>query len=112
MHEMSLAESVVRIVEEVAQRERARRVRSVSVEIGRLAAVEPQALAFCLDAASRGTLAEGAEFRLIDVAGSGWCAGCARELPMTTSYDGCPGCGGPLRLTRGNEMRVSDVEIE
>ena len=112
MHEMTLAEGVVRIVEEVAQREQARRILGVSVEIGRLAAVEPQALAFCLEAASRGTLAEGAEFHLIDVAGGGWCTACAGDVPMTTSYDGCPACGGRLRITRGNEMRVRDVEIE
>ena len=113
MHEMSLAEGVVRIAEEAAQRESARRIRSVRIEIGRLAPVESRALAFCLDAASRGTLAQGAAFLLVDVPGSGWCTGCAREVPMTTSFDRCPECGGgPLRITAGTEMRVRDIEIE
>ncbi len=46
VHEMALAESVLQLVDQTAAREGARRVRRVVLEIGRLAAVEPDALRF------------------------------------------------------------------
>jgi hydrogenase nickel incorporation protein HypA/HybF len=113
MHEMSLAEGVIGIAEDAARREHARRVRTVVLEIGRLSAVEPQALAFCLEVVSRGTLAEGATFSIVDVPGGGWCMRCSREVPMATSYDDCPHCGsGQVQIVRGTEMRVRELEIE
>ena len=42
MHEMSLAEGVLQLVEETAQRENAQRVKLVVLEIGRLSSVEPR----------------------------------------------------------------------
>jgi hydrogenase nickel incorporation protein HypA/HybF len=60
MHEMSLAMGILQIVEEAAREQRFGRVRSVWLEIGDLAAVEADAMRFCFDAVSRGTLAEGA----------------------------------------------------
>lgn len=113
MHEMSLAGSVLRIVEAAAGRENARRIRRVTLEIGRLAAIEPRALAFALELASRDTLAEGAHFELIEIGGSGRCGSCGHEAPMTTGYERCPQCGeGPLRIVRGDEMRVRDIEVD
>ena len=47
MHEMSLAESVLQLVEETAIREKAQRVKLVVLEIGRLSSVEPEAMRFC-----------------------------------------------------------------
>ena len=57
MHEMSLAEGVLQIIEETARREGARRVKQVVLEIGRLSSVEASALAFCFDVVTRGSVA-------------------------------------------------------
>lgn len=58
---MSLAVRVVAIVAEAARAQDAARVARVRLRIGALAAVEPEALRFCLDVAARGTPAEGAD---------------------------------------------------
>ena len=42
MHEMSLAEGVLQLVEDTAQREGAQRVKLVVLEIGQLSSVEPE----------------------------------------------------------------------
>ncbi len=113
MHEMSLAEGIMQIVEDVAQREHAARVKSVVVEIGRLSSVQPEALSFCFEAVSRGGVAEGAEFRLVDVPGAGWCMKCSAEVPMDEVWGSCPQCGSSqVQVTRGTEMRVKELEIE
>ncbi|WP_217126494.1 hydrogenase maturation nickel metallochaperone HypA [Hydrogenophilus thiooxidans] len=113
MHEMALAESVVRLAEERAAAEGARRIRAVIVEIGALSCVEPEALTFCFDAVSRGTLAEGAELRIERIEGAAYCSRCERTVAITARYDPCPECGAyPLQPTAGTEMRVQAIEIE
>ena len=60
MHEMSLAEGVLQIVEDAARSQGFSQVTAVRLEIGRLSSVEPEALRFCFDVVVRGSLAEGA----------------------------------------------------
>jgi hydrogenase nickel incorporation protein HypA/HybF len=113
MHEMSLAESVLQLVEETARREQAQRVKLVVLEIGRLSTVEPEALKFCFDAVTRGSIAADAALEIVDVAGSGWCMECAATVPMQEVYGLCPQCGSPqVQATGGTEMRVREIEIE
>jgi len=113
MHEMSLAESVVRIAEQAAQREGFVRVKTVRLEIGALAAVEPDAMRFCFDAATRDSVADGARLEIIKTPGSAWCADCAETVSVTARFDPCPVCGShPLQLTGGTELRVKELEVE
>jgi hydrogenase nickel incorporation protein HypA/HybF len=110
MHEMSIAESVLGIVEESARREGLRRVREVRLEIGRLAAVETEALRFCFDAVVRGSLAEGAALEIDEVPGTAWCFRCSQTVPLAARGEACPHCGGAqLQVNGGTEMRVKDL---
>ena len=110
---MSLAEGILELVEATARREAASRVRLVVVEIGRLAAVEPDALRFCFAAVTCGTVAAGAALEIAEVPGSGWCKQCAATVPMAERYAACPSCGAlQLQPTAGTEMRVREIEIE
>ena len=113
MHEMSLAESVLQLVEETAIREKAQRVKLVVLEIGRLSSVEPDAMRFCFEAVTNGGIAQGAALEIIDMPGEGWCMACSRKVPMEASYDACPHCGSyQVQATGGMEMRVKEIEIE
>jgi hydrogenase nickel incorporation protein HypA/HybF len=110
---MSLAENVLQIIEDSARAEGFLRVRKVTLEIGQLALVEPEAMRFCFDAVVRDSLADGAILDIVEVAGSGWCARCATMVPMGEIVAVCPRCGSyPLRVTGGREMRVRALEVE
>ena len=62
MHEMSIALAVVDQVAEAAARAgTSRRCASVRLQVGELAGVVPDALAFCFELACAGTVLEGAE---------------------------------------------------
>lgn len=112
MHEMSLAEGIVELVEATARREGAVRVRRIFVDIGELATVEVEALTFCFAAVAEGTLAAGATLEVNAVAGEGWCPDCARSVPLAVIYGECPRCGGVrVQPTAGTEMRVREIEI-
>lgn len=113
MHEMSLAESVLRIIEDEAQAQHFRRVRSVTLEIGKLAAVEPEAMRFAFAAVIRDTLAAGALLQLIETAGQGCCADCGATVQMDEPLALCPQCGsGRVHVTGGDRMRVLELEVE
>lgn len=113
MHEMSLAEGVLRIVENAARDQGFTRVSAVRLEIGQLSSVEPEALRFCFEAVVRGSLAEGATLEILDVPGAGWCMPCAQTVPLAALYDSCPRCGGyQVQPTAGTEMRVKDLTVE
>ena len=113
MHEMSLAESVLQIIEESAKSQHFSRVRSVTLEIGVLAAVEPDAMRFCFDSVTRGSIAEGARLEIIETPGEGRCTACGKTVVMQEQYGLCPECGSAyLQVTSGNRMRVKDIEVE
>ena len=113
MHELSLAENVMRIIEDEAITQQFRRVRSVTLEIGKLAAVEPEAMRFAFDAVTRDTLAAGARLELIETPGQGSCADCAATVAMDEVLVLCPQCGsGRVRVTGGDRMRVLELEAE
>jgi hydrogenase nickel incorporation protein HypA/HybF len=113
MHEMSLAEGIVQLVEDAARAEQCSRVRAVWLEIGQLAAVEKEALRFCFDAVTRDGIADGARLEIIETAGQGWCMKCACNVPVSVLYDPCPVCGSyQIQVTGGDEMRVKELEVE
>lgn len=113
MHELSLAESVVQLAADAAQREGARRVRTVIIEIGQLSHVAPEAMAFCFESVAAGTPVAGARLEILTVAGEGQCRSCGTRMPMDDVYGVCPDCGGiDLDPTAGTEMRVKAIEIE
>lgn len=112
MHEMSLAEGVLQVIEDAAQRDHFQKVNTVWLEIGQLSGVEAQAMAFCFDAVTRGSVAEGARLEIIATPGVGWCMACAESVPMTEVFGECPRCGGyQLQVTGGTEMRVKELEV-
>lgn len=112
MHEMALAENVRSIVEDAVRTQGFGRVATVVLEIGELAAVEVEALRFCLEVVLRGSVAEGAAVEVEKIAGAGWCPACAMTVPLHQRYDACPRCGGyGVRPTAGTALRVKAVEL-
>jgi hydrogenase nickel incorporation protein HypA/HybF len=113
MHELSIAEGIILLLEEQAARESFSRVRLVRLEIGPLAAVEAQALRFCFAAVSRDSLADGARLEIVELPGRAWCLGCGNGVAIAQRYDACPRCGSRhLQVTGGDELRVKELEVE
>jgi hydrogenase nickel incorporation protein HypA/HybF len=112
MHEMSLMESVREIVEGAARANGARRVTTVRLRIGALAAVEPEALRFCFDVVMQGSVAAGATLEIDSEPGEAWCWDCAATVVLLAEGAVCPTCGSHrLQVTGGTEMRVKDIDL-
>ncbi len=114
MHEMSLTEGVIRILEDQAQSQGFNSVRVVWLEIGGLSSVDPDSMAFCFDAVAKGSpVAQGARLEIIHVPGQAVCMDCARTVTISSRADVCPACGGEsLHVTGGTDMRIKELEVE
>lgn len=110
MHEMSITQNVVEICEANAD---GRCVLTVTLQIGVLSGVIPDAVEFCFEACTRGTLLEGARLVIEEIPGRGKCVPCGEEYSMDTLFTECPVCGGfGAELLSGDELRVKELEVE
>ena len=112
MHEVALCEGVLRILQEQAATREFRRVKAVWLELGELSCAEPEAMRFCFEAVTRGTLADSARLEIIRTPGRAWCMACCETVPVAARFDPCPRCGGhQLQVTTGDEMRIKELEV-
>jgi hydrogenase nickel incorporation protein HypA/HybF len=112
MHELSLAESMIQIIEEAATTQKFSKVRVIWLEVGSMACVEPDALRFCFDAVARDTVAQDARLELIIVSGTGTCADCGSVHAVNDLLDACPACASyALEITGGTGMRVKELDV-
>lgn len=113
MHEMSLAESVLQIIEDASRDQGFKRVKTVWLEIGQLSCVEQEALRFSFEAVMNDSIAHQARLEIVEVAGQGRCEQCGNEAQIATQYEACPQCGSyRIRVTGGDQMRVRELEVE
>ncbi len=109
MHELSIADAVVRICCAHAGE---RRVARVQLKVGHLRQVVPDALTFAFGLVAEGTVVEGAECDVEEVPAGGRCRACGAEGEWTELPLRCAGCGGfDLELERGEELLVDSLEL-
>ena len=111
MHEMSIALAVVGQVEDAAKAAGATAVHTVRLQVGELAGVVPDSLAFCFELACADTVLEGAQLVTEPVAARARCEPCADEWAVGMPPDlCCPACGAAAaELLAGRELRITGV---
>jgi hydrogenase nickel incorporation protein HypA/HybF len=108
MHELSITQS---IVEACSERAAGAKVGRVTLEIGRLTCVMPDALRFCYDVCSEGTTLEGSELEIIEIPGRARCRACGDEVAMNDLLTPCV-CGShDLRCIAGEDLRIKEMEL-
>ncbi|AIB14839.1 [NiFe] hydrogenase nickel incorporation protein HypA [Azospirillum argentinense] len=112
MHELSLCERLLELLEEQSRRHAFHRVTRIKLAVGQFACVDPDALRFAFDVIRRDTLADGATVDIHQPPGLVWCEDCAREREVPTRIAPCPACGG-LRLTPrgGDDLTLVELEV-
>jgi hydrogenase nickel incorporation protein HypA/HybF len=113
MHELTLCQSLLRIIEQEAERQAFSAVRVVWLEVGDFAAVEEGALRFAFDVARRGTPAANARLEIVPVDGEAWCPHCQCRVVVGRQYDACPECGHfGVHIRAGDTLRIKALEVE
>ncbi len=117
MHEMSIAQNLIRILEQEMTQNQARKLLRVKISYGRISAIVPEALQTAFQALTRQTPLEGAMLETREVPLKVRCRECAtdfspqdRDLLIMT----CTSCGAEFghEVISGKELLVEEMEVE
>ncbi len=113
MHELSIAQNIVEIVEQYVPVAARAGVRSVRMRVGRLSGIVPDSLEFSFSAIVAGTPLGSARLDIEHVPAVCRCEDCGIEFEIADIVFVCPGCGGMrTRLISGSDLQVVDIEME
>ncbi|GAA3745705.1 hydrogenase maturation nickel metallochaperone HypA [Streptomyces tremellae] len=108
MHELALTQGVVDAVCEAAE---GRHVEAVTVRVGVLTAVVPDAMRFCFDLVTAGTVAEGARLEIDQPAGAARCRACAADFPLDGPVLLCPCGSADVQVVSGRELQIVSMRV-
>ncbi len=108
MHELAIVQS---ILEAVCERADGRRVRRVTVRVGALTAVVPDAMLFCWDLAAEATLADGAELDIEQRPATTRCRACGADSQIADPVLLCPCGSADVAVTGGRELQIVSMEV-
>ena len=113
MHEMAIAEGILKIALDYGEKNQARKIQEVGLLIGDMSGVETEALEFSFRMISEGTMAAEAKLSIKRVPLVGKCGKCGREFAIEHYDFWCPECkDGVLTLLSGREMQVEYLEVD
>jgi hydrogenase nickel incorporation protein HypA/HybF len=112
MHEMSIVEALIELVNEQRRAHPGAQVLTVGVRVGRLRQIEPEMLRFCFNAAAAGTPLEQATLAIEECDASARCHACHLVFPVEQNWFECPRCHSlNAGLLSGNELQLTTVEL-
>ena len=112
MHEATLAENILNIAFEAAEKNHATKIFKVGLTLGEMAGVEVEALTLSFDVLKKNTPADGAELAIRRVPISATCNKCGKTFQLERYNFFCPECDGILILQSGRELLVEFVDCE
>ena len=109
MHELGITRNIVAIAAEHAE---GAKVQRITLEIGQLTAIMPDAIRFCFDVCAQGTVLEGASLEILERPGIGKCQACGQQVEMSQPFGICD-CGSThLDIIQGQELTLKEMETE
>ena len=114
MHELGVVFHIADSVVKVAEENRARKVHTVTLEIGEVSTIIPE---YLIDVwnwnCKRVPLLEGCTLTVEQIHARTHCDGCGRDYDTVPQGKICPYCGsGETWLLTGNEVNIKDITIE
>ncbi len=112
MHEMSIAQSLVEIIQEEMIAHQAKKLKSVRLQVGQMSAVVPDSLSFCFEIVTADTSLAGAELIMEVIPLKARCRACGRSFVVQGHVFACPECdSGQIDVTQGQELSIVEIEV-
>lgn len=112
MHELSIAQSIIELAEEVALKEQADSITSIDIEIGTLSGVVLEALDFALETTVTNTKLENAKINLLKIPGKAKCKNCSFTFETNDLLSLCPNCKqANLEIVEGKQLRIKSLTV-
>jgi len=112
MHELSIAQSIVELAEEVALKEKAESIQGIEIEVGALSGVVLEALEFALEMTKKNTKLKKAKIKYIPIDGKAVCNTCHVHFETNTLLAFCPNCGqANFEISDGKQLRIKSLFV-
>lgn len=112
MHELALLGNMMEVALGYASRQGAQRIHRITLQVGEMSGVVPEALEFAFEIVTEDTIAAGAQLELKRMPAVCFCPACAREFRPADVVFACPDCGALDVETRaGRELILESLEV-
>ncbi len=113
MHELSIAQNIIMIVQEELQKYEHKSLRSIRLKIGAMSAIVPDSLSFCFGMITEGTELESSELIMDIVPLKGICRACKNEFEIENYCFECPYCQSTkIKTISGRELDIVEIEVD
>ena len=112
MHELGLADAMLKTVRSILDEEGGGTVVSVTVSVGDLSGVVPGFLSEAWIAVTDRTPFEGVPLEIETVPGIARCMDCSHQFEVDKAHMRCPSCGGvKLIPVSGRDMTIEQIAV-
>ena len=113
MHELSIAQNIISIVQEHLSEEQKFSVKYVRVKIGKLTNILTDSLIFGFDALTKETNLDGVILEVEHIPLTIDCGDCGKSTSLDNYIFKCPHCQGTsISVVAGSELMVSEIELD
>lgn len=113
MHEVSIAQNILLIVEKEAEKKKASKIHLVKIILGQFTGVVKEALEFALEVVKKNSIADKAIFKIETISLQTFCPACNKDYDSQNEMIfQCPSCKGNLDIVRGKEMYIDYIDLE
>ena len=113
MHEISIAQSILDIVRDVMEKEKATFLNELTIDVGRLSGVVYDSLEFAMELVKKDTVLEKSKIILNDIPAEARCLDCNKEFEIDQLYQECPDCREfNITIIKGKELKVRSISVE
>ncbi len=113
MHELSICQSMLKIVDQTMAQHEGAKLRKIFLDIGRGSTIEPILLKEAFAVLTSGEPYEGTELVVNDIPIAGRCRSCDKAFQYEELAVGCPNCGSTnIAIESGLELDIKALEID
>ena len=112
MHEVSVAQNILKIVEEELEKNKGKTVNQLRLEVGSLSGVVIESLQFALDVSRNDSILKHTEILIDEIPARVKCRSCNFEFEADDYYVVCPKCQDfQLDFLSGRELKIKSIVI-
>ena len=112
MHEISIMQNTLDLAIAQAQKNGGKKIDCLTLKIGELSGVIPEALEFAFEVLVRGTIAEDAQLEIKSIPVVCYCQNCDRNFQPKNYVYACPQCQEiSINILAGRELELASLVV-
>lgn len=113
MHEFSIIENLFKIIEDITNKEKLKKVDKINLLVGEMLQIVPETLDFAFNTSKKGTKYENTKLNIEFQPIIGKCMNCSNQFELHKNNHNCPECrSNDFEIISGKELIIKSIEGE